>query len=87
MVLLSGALSGAMCGVYYWFTNPGWGMMRVSIYLGTSVVGGVIAAAACIALSRAIAAPEPWLSSLTGVFVTVRRSVPDSHAIRWLCRQ
>lgn len=30
-------------------------MMRASIYLGTSVVGGVIAAAACIALSRSIA--------------------------------
>lgn len=55
VVLLSGALSGAMCGVYYWFTNPGWGMMRASIYLGTSVMGGVIAAAACISLSRAIA--------------------------------
>ncbi|PVV62901.1 ABC transporter permease, partial [Bifidobacterium animalis subsp. lactis] len=27
VVLLSGALSGARCGVYYWFTNPGWGMM------------------------------------------------------------
>lgn len=42
--VLSGALSGVFCGIYYWITNPGWGALRASIYLGTSIVSGAVLA-------------------------------------------
>lgn len=42
--MLSGALAGLGCGIYYWITNPGWGMLRASVYLGTSVVSGALIA-------------------------------------------
>ena len=38
--MLSGALAGLGCGIYYWITNPGWGVLRASVYLATSVVSG-----------------------------------------------
>ncbi|RSX48843.1 ECF transporter S component [Bifidobacterium castoris] len=40
--MLSGALAGLGCGVYYWITNPGWGALRASVYLATSVVSGAL---------------------------------------------
>lgn len=42
--MLSGALAGLGCGVYYWITNPGWGALRASVYLATSVVSGALIA-------------------------------------------
>lgn len=42
--MLSGALAGLGCGIYYWITNPGWGTLRASVYLGTSVVSGALIA-------------------------------------------
>lgn len=42
--MLSGALAGLGCGVYYWITNPGWGALRASVYLATSVVSGTLIA-------------------------------------------
>lgn len=42
--MLSGALAGLGCGIYYWITNPGWGVLRASIYLATSVVSGALIA-------------------------------------------
>ena len=40
----SGALAGLGCGIYYWITNPGWGVLRASVYLATSVVSGALIA-------------------------------------------
>lgn len=54
-VMLSGALSGVACGAYYWVTNPGWGTVRASIYVGTSIIGGTICGAVVWLLCRAIA--------------------------------
>ncbi len=42
--MLSGALAGLGCGIYYWITNPGWGVLRASVYLATSVVSGALIA-------------------------------------------
>ncbi len=42
--MLSGALAGLGCGIYYWITNPGWGVLRSSVYLATSVVSGALIA-------------------------------------------
>ena len=42
--MLSGALAGLGCGIYYWITNPGWGALRASVYLATSVVSGALIA-------------------------------------------
>lgn len=42
--MLSGALAGLGCGIYYWITNPGWGALRASVYLVTSVVSGALIA-------------------------------------------
>ena len=42
--MLSGALAGIGCGIYYWITNPGWGVLRASVYLATSVVSGALIA-------------------------------------------
>ena len=42
--MLSGALAGLGCGIYYWITNPGWGVLRASVYLATSVVYGALIA-------------------------------------------
>ena len=54
--MLSGALSGVACGMYYWFTNPGWGALRASIYLATSIVSGaLIAGIVSWVLCRALA--------------------------------
>lgn len=44
--MLSGALAGLGCGIYYWVTNPGWGALRAGIYLGTSVISGALIAGA-----------------------------------------
>lgn len=42
--MLSGALAALGCGIYYWITNPGWGVLRASVYLATSVVSGALIA-------------------------------------------
>ena len=42
--MLSGALAGLGCGIDYWITNPGWGVLRASVYLATSVVSGALIA-------------------------------------------
>ena len=42
--MLSGALAGLGCAIYYWITNPGWGVLRASVYLATSVVSGALIA-------------------------------------------
>ena len=42
--MLSGALAGLGCGIYYWITNPGWAVLRASVYLATSVVSGALIA-------------------------------------------
>lgn len=42
--MLSGALAGLGCGIYYWITNPGWGVLRASVYLATSAVSGALIA-------------------------------------------
>ena len=42
--MLSGALAGLGCCNYYWITNPGWGVLRASVYLATSVVSGALIA-------------------------------------------
>ncbi|PAU69459.1 ABC transporter permease [Bifidobacterium italicum] len=42
--MLSGALAGLGCGIYYWITNPGWGALRASVYLATSAVSGALIA-------------------------------------------
>ena len=42
--MLSGALAGLGCGIYYWITNPGWGVLRASVYLATSMVSGALIA-------------------------------------------
>ena len=42
--MLSGALAGLGCGIYYWITNPCWGVLRASVYLATSVVSGALIA-------------------------------------------
>lgn len=42
--MLSGALAGLGCGIYYWITNPGWSVLRASVYLATSVVSGALIA-------------------------------------------
>lgn len=41
---ISGALAGIGCGLYYWLTNPAWNALRVSIYLGTSIISGAVLA-------------------------------------------
>ncbi len=59
VVLLSGALSGAMCGVYYWFTNPGVGNdagLHLFGYLG----GGRCDRSRCV--HRAVACHRPHRS-------------------------
>ena len=35
---------GIGCGLYYWLTNPAWSALRVSIYLGTSIISGAVLA-------------------------------------------
>lgn len=53
---VSGALAGVGCGIYYWITNPAWGALRASIYLGASIVSGVVLAGVVMyLLHRAIA--------------------------------
>lgn len=53
---LSGALAGAACALYYWFTNPGWGPVQMGTYMVTSVVSGAVVAGALMwVLHRAIA--------------------------------
>mgnify|MGYP000352240869 CR=1 FL=1 len=53
---VSGALAGVGCGIYYWVMNPAWGVLRSSIYLGTSIVSGVVLAGVVMyLLHRAIA--------------------------------
>ena len=53
---VSGALAGVGCGIYYWITNPAWGALRASIYLGTSIVSGALLAGIVMwLLQRAIA--------------------------------
>lgn len=42
--MLSGALAGLGCGIYYWITNPGWGSLRASVYLATSAASGALIA-------------------------------------------
>lgn len=42
--LLAGAFAGLGCGLFYWFTNPAWSVMRALVYTGTSIVSGVILA-------------------------------------------
>ena len=53
---VSGALAGVSCGIYYWVMSPAWGVLRASIYLGTSVVSGALLAGIVMwLLQRAIA--------------------------------
>lgn len=53
---VSGALAGVGCGIYYWITNPAWDALRASIYLGSSIVSGVVLAGVVMyLLHRAIA--------------------------------
>ena len=53
---VSGALAGVGCGIYYWVMNPAWGVLRSSIYLGTSIVSGALLAGVVMyLLHRAIA--------------------------------
>lgn len=53
---VSGALAGVGCGIYYWVMNPAWGVLRSSIYLGMSIVSGVVLAGVVMyLLHRAIA--------------------------------
>ena len=44
--MLSGALAGLGCGIYYWVKNPGWSALRAGIYPGTSVISGALIAGA-----------------------------------------
>lgn len=43
-IAISGALAGIGCGLRYWLTNPAWNALRVSIYLGTSIISGAVLA-------------------------------------------
>ena len=53
---VSGALAGLGCGIYSWAMNPAWAVLRSSIYLGTSIVSGVVLAGVVMyLLHRAIA--------------------------------
>ena len=55
--LLSGAFAGIGCALYYWMTNPAWGMLRVTWYLATSIVSGLVIAGVLMwAVQRALAA-------------------------------
>lgn len=40
--LLAGAFAGLGCGLFYWFTNPAWGVVRALVYTGTSIISGLV---------------------------------------------
>lgn len=54
--MLSTALAGVGCALYYWLTNPAWGAVRVGWYMGTSIVSGLIFGLIVWLLMRALAA-------------------------------
>ena len=52
---LSCGFAGVGCWLYYWMTNPGWGVLQATIYLITSLISGLVFGALSYALQRAIA--------------------------------
>ena len=58
---VSGALAGVGCGIYYWFVNPAWGVLR-SAFTWASIVSGVVLAGVVMYLLHRAHRTEPVCS-------------------------